>query len=105
MKDEYSISNITFVDDGYEKTLIEDEKKEFNKYLPLEKRMILPEMKNYDENGNFHDSILKLYKCSENNGKYRVVEVKNGPFQQTDLTSDVSIFEIVLNILQSMKKN
>lgn len=92
MKEEFNITNVIFVDDGYEKTLSEDKKKEFNNYLPLEKRMILPEKQNGEEKGTFRDSIVKLYKCSENNGKYRVVEVKTGPFQQNDLDSDVSIF-------------
>lgn len=89
MKEENEISNLIFLDDGYEKTLSEDKLKEFNKYLPLERRMILPEKQNGDENGNFQESVIKLYKCSENNGKYRVVEIKNGPLQQNDLNSDV----------------
>lgn len=91
MKEVYGISNIIFVDDGYEKTMPEDKKQEFNKYLSLEKRMILPDQQNGDENGNFHETVLKLYKCSESNGKYRVVEIKNGPLLQSDLNSDVSI--------------
>lgn len=65
-------------------------RKEFNKYLPLEKRMILPENQDGDENGNYQRSSIKLYKCSENNGKYRVAEVGVGPFQPTDLNPDVS---------------
>lgn len=90
MKEDYDIANIIFVDDGYEKTLSDDKQKEFNKYLPLEKRMILPNTQNGDENGNFQESVIKLYKCSENNAKYRVVEIKNGPLLQNDLNSDVS---------------
>lgn len=90
IKGENETSNLIFVDDGYEKTLCNDKLKEFNKYLPLENRMILPEILNGDENGNFHESIVKLYKCSENNGKYRVVEIKNGPLQHNDLNSEVS---------------
>lgn len=91
MKEELGMSNIIFVDDGYEKTMQEDEKQEFNKYLPLEKRMILPDKQNSEENANVHEPVLKLYKCSESNGKYRVVEIKNGPLQQSDLNSDVSV--------------
>lgn len=90
MKEGYGIANIIFVDDGYEKTMPEERKQEFNNYLSLEKRMILPDKQNGDENGNFHGTVLKLYKCSESSGKYRVVEIKNGPLQQTDLNSDVS---------------
>lgn len=90
MKEDYEVSNLIFVDDGYEKTLPAESQKDFNKYLPLEKRIILPEIQNGVGNGNFHESVVKLYKCSENNGKYRVVEIKNGPLQQSDLSSDVS---------------
>lgn len=98
MKEGYGISNITFVDDGYEKTMTEDRKEEFNNYLSLEKRMVLPEKQSGDENGNFHESVLKLYKCSESNGKYRVVELKSGPLQQADLNSDVSILHMTDNV-------
>lgn len=91
MKEEKKVANITFVDDGYEKTLLDDVKKEFSKYLLLEKRMILPENIEVDENGNYQKSPMKLYRCSENNGKYRVTEIKNGPFLQYDFSPDVSI--------------
>lgn len=92
MKEENKIPNLIFLDDGYEKTLSENKLKEFNKYLPLEKRMILPEMQIGEENGKFHETVIKLYKCSENNGKYRVVEIKSGPLHKSDLNSDVSAF-------------
>lgn len=94
MKEDFEVSNLIFVDDGYEKTLPEENQKEMNKYLPLEKRIILPDIQNGVENGNFHESIIKLYKCSENNGKYRVVEIKCGPLQQNDLNSDVSALQM-----------
>lgn len=90
MKDEHKVNNIIFLDDGYEKTLSDDMRKEFNKYLSLEKRMILPENHDGDENGTCQRSSIKLYKCSENNGKYRVAEVGAGPFQVSDLNPDVS---------------
>ncbi|XP_074029921.1 villin like protein quail isoform X3 [Leptinotarsa decemlineata] len=94
MKEEHKINNIIFVDDGYEKTLQDDIKKELSKYLPLEKRLILPEIREGDVNGNYQRSLMKLYKCSENNGKYRVVEIKSGPFQQNDLNQqDVFIVD------------
>ncbi|XP_018568811.1 advillin-like, partial [Anoplophora glabripennis] len=88
LKDEYKVNNIIFLDDGYEKTLSDDMRKEFSKYLPLEKRMILPENQDGDENGNYQRSSIKLYKCSENNGKYRVAEVGVGPFHPSDLNPD-----------------
>ncbi|KAK4879724.1 hypothetical protein RN001_007870 [Aquatica leii] len=87
LKDEYNISTITFVDDGYEKTIDANSKKELNKYLPLEKRLVLPSDSN-DDLGNEHESKLRLYKCTEISGKYRVVEVKVGPLSQTDLNNN-----------------
>ncbi|KAG5887879.1 hypothetical protein JTB14_015531 [Gonioctena quinquepunctata] len=94
IKEEHKIPNIVFVDDGYEKTLQDNIRGEFNKYLPLEKRLILPENHEGDENGNYQRSSMKLYRCSENNGKYRVVEIKNSPFQQNDLNvEDVFIVD------------
>ncbi|CAH1117600.1 unnamed protein product [Phaedon cochleariae] len=88
MKEDLKLSNILFVDDGYEKTLKDDIKIEFNKYLPLENRLILPENHDADENGNYQRSTIKLYKCTENNGKYRVVELKSGPLSQKDLSAE-----------------
>lgn len=91
MKSENNIPNITFVDDGYEKTLNEEDKKEFNKYLPLEKRMVYPP----DHSGDDGDkekqfrSSIRLYRCSDNSGKYRVTEIKTGPILQTDLNPEV----------------
>jgi len=86
MKDQYKIPNVIFVDDGYEKTIDPNIQKEFNKYLPLEKRVVLPG----DMVENPTKTSIRLYKCSENNGKYRVAEVKNGPLCHNDLNSDVS---------------
>lgn len=89
MKDQYKIPNVVFVDDGYEKTIDSDIQKQFSKYLPLEKRVVLPD--NGNENGEVGNPKcnLRLYKCSENNGKYRVAEVRSGPLNCTDLNSDV----------------
>ncbi|XP_066138784.1 villin-1 isoform X3 [Euwallacea fornicatus] len=88
MKDQFKIPNIVFVDDGYEKTIDADVQKEFNKYLPLEKRIVMPDNINENELISPSKNSLRLYKCSENNGKYRVAEVKNGPLCCTDLCSD-----------------
>nr|CAI5823335.1 unnamed protein product [Callosobruchus analis] len=83
-------ADIIFVDDGYEKTLPSNVRDRFNHHLPLSKRIILPQ--SVEEKSTAASHVLKLYKCAENNGKYRVVELKNGPFQQNDLKSDVSTF-------------
>ncbi|CAH1186187.1 unnamed protein product [Phyllotreta striolata] len=88
MKDKQKVPNLTFVDDGYEKTLSDDSKKEFNNYLPLEKRNILPDEQENGLNGHRQKSSTKLYRCSEKNGKYRVTELKTGPFSQQDLNQE-----------------
>ncbi|KAH0810615.1 hypothetical protein GEV33_012178 [Tenebrio molitor] len=88
MKEQYNIPNIAFVDDGYEKTLQDEEKKQWNKYLPLDKRHVLPENESDSQSFFQRSANIRLYKCSENNGKYRVAEVKNGPLYQTDLEPD-----------------
>lgn len=78
------------MDDGYEQTLASHEKAELDKYLPLDKRALskLHEDGN-DEEIEKQKTIIRLYRCSDNNGKYRVAEVKLNPLQQTDLTSEV----------------
>lgn len=88
IKEECTIPNIVFVDDGYEKTLTDNARKVFSTHLPLEKRIVLPESQ---LNGEFaYNGGIKLYKCVENNGKYRVTELKSGPLVQADLNSDAS---------------
>lgn len=76
-----------FVDDGYEQTLPDNDKKELNKYLPLGKRSVFQAA---DEEAEKGKSVIRLYRCSDNNGKYRVAEVKLSPLDQADLNSDVS---------------
>lgn len=88
MKEQFKIPNIVFVDDGYEKTVDIEIQKQFSKYLPLEKRVVLPEDTCENGEAGNQKAILKLYKCSENNGKYRVAEIKTGPLCQSDLSSD-----------------
>lgn len=78
------------MDDGYEQTLSNQEKTELDKYLPLNKRALskLHEEDNEEEIEK-QKTVIRLYRCSDNNGKYRVAEVKLNPLQQTDLESEV----------------
>lgn len=91
VKEECAVPNVTFVDDGYEKTLAENAKKAFNIHLPLEKRIVLPE--NGLDGETLANGPIKLYRCTEITGKYRVTEIKSGPLLQTDLNSDVNGYE------------
>ncbi|KAK5646235.1 hypothetical protein RI129_004699 [Pyrocoelia pectoralis] len=99
LKDEHDVPTITFVNDGYEKTLPEDDKAEFNSYLSLDKRIVLPpDCNDEPENGQELKSPLRLYRCTEISGKYRVVEVKPGPIVQSDLNNgDVYIIDNYCN--------
>lgn len=90
MKEQHKIANVVFVDDGYEKTIDSETQQQFSKYLPLEKRVVLPDDPDEIAESGKSKTALRLYKCSENNGKYRVAEIKNGPLCCADLSSDVS---------------
>lgn len=98
IKETYNTSgSVVFVDDGYEQTLSDDEKREFDKYLPLDKRATcLRATDDEDEELQKHNSLIRLYKCADNNGKYRVAEVKISPLEQTDLVSQVNYEKLVL---------
>ncbi|XP_022911438.2 advillin isoform X2 [Onthophagus taurus] len=89
LKSENDNIPLVFVDDGYEQSLQNEQKSEFQKYLPLNQRHVLPSDPEKDEvvEKQFKNNI-KLYKCSDNNGKYRVTEIKSGPLLQSDLDSD-----------------
>ncbi|XP_044752329.1 advillin isoform X2 [Coccinella septempunctata] len=76
-------SELVIINDGYEKTLADDHKKEFNKVMPLDKRVILPDTSHQENLAN--TSYIRLYKCSDNDGKYRVTEIRDGPLKQEDL--------------------
>ncbi|XP_045472263.1 advillin isoform X1 [Harmonia axyridis] len=84
-------SELVIINDGYEKTLSEVYKKEFNKIMPLDKRIILPDTTHQDNLAN--TSYIRLYKCSDNDGKYRVTEIRDGPLNHEDLESE-SVFII-----------
>lgn len=91
LKTENNLKNVIFVDDGYEQGLLLDEKANFEKYLPLSQRHVMPpEMAGDDvEAEKQFRANIKLYQCSDNSGKYRVTEIKSGPLKQSDLDSDV----------------
>nr|CAD7432912.1 unnamed protein product [Timema monikensis] len=90
LQDEYNINSIVFVDDGFEHRLPATEKLVFNQHLNLKKRLV----KTADE-GNVDLEIdkaaLTLYHCSDEEGTYKVIEVKSGPLYQSDLSSEVRL--------------
>lgn len=93
LKTENNLKNIIFVDDGYEQGLTKEEKVDFERYLSLNTRHVMPpEMAGDDtEAEKQFRANLKLYQCQDNSGKYRVTEVKTGPLKQSDLEQNVRI--------------
>ncbi|XP_073988198.1 villin-1-like isoform X2 [Rhodnius prolixus] len=87
-RDERNALSIVFVDDGKESELTGPEQTLLGYYLdlsPIAKR-VMPENSGDDENAEGQiRSALKLYRCSDAEGVYKVVEVKSGALQQTDL--------------------
>ncbi|KAI4464752.1 villin [Holotrichia oblita] len=89
LKTETNVAKIVFVDDGYEQSIQTEDKTEFQKYLPLNQRHVLPSEQIDDETAEKqHRSDIRLYRCSDNSGKYRVTELKSGPLMQSDLDGD-----------------
>ncbi|KAK9511086.1 hypothetical protein O3M35_005718 [Rhynocoris fuscipes] len=87
-KNERNALSVVFVDDGKESELTGPEQVLLGYYLdlsPIAKR-IMPENSGDDEHveGQIR-SALKLYRCSDADGVYKVVEVKSGALQQSDL--------------------
>ncbi|XP_017761928.1 PREDICTED: villin-1 isoform X1 [Eufriesea mexicana] len=75
---------IIIVDDGYEQTLSEGDRRLFAGILDPSIRAVKPD-RLYRVN---MPSPVKLYRCSEQSGKYKVAELKSGPILRSDLTSE-----------------
>lgn len=84
--------SLVFVDDGKEMELADAERTLFSVYLNPKFRHGL-KLDSSDENENEDTTAnndLKLYKCSEDAGTYRIFEIKTGKLLQSDLNSNVS---------------
>lgn len=98
LKDEHNASSIVFVDDGREKSLPACEQTVFNEYLNLSERMVksAEEAGSDDAEEEANRSELTLYQCSDEDGTYKVIEIKSGPLEKGDLKSEVSLKVLVL---------
>ncbi|XP_036143046.1 villin-1 [Monomorium pharaonis] len=74
---------VVVVEDGYEQTLPVDDKELFSSVLNPSARIVAPDRQHRVN----PPSPIKLYKCSEQSGKYKVAELKSGPVLRGDLTS------------------
>lgn len=95
LRDEHNAVSIVFVDDGKEDKLLDSEKTLLGVYLDLSPGARLALRDSADDDSvveNKERSALKLYKCSDEGGTYKVVEVKTGPLMQEDLNTNVSYF-------------
>ncbi|KAH0950774.1 hypothetical protein HN011_006319 [Eciton burchellii] len=75
---------VVIVEDGYEQTLAEGDRELFCSVLEPTARMVAPDRQHRVN----PPSPIKLYRCSEQSGKYKVAELKSGPILRGDLTSD-----------------
>lgn len=81
---------IVAVDDGYEQSMSGERKIEWNKYLNLGERLVVPLVAIPSSN----NSPLKLYKCNNLNGLFRVEHIKTDAIEQIDLADKNSSFII-----------
>ncbi|XP_014204083.1 villin-like protein quail [Copidosoma floridanum] len=81
-------TRVFVVEDGYEQTLQPEARKLFDEILDPKRRFVSPKplVQTY-----LPASSIKLYKCNEQTGKYKVAELKSGPIFRSDLESD-SVF-------------
>lgn len=90
IKDMYQIAEVTTIDDGYEKSMGDLKKNEWNAYLNLGKRSVQPMKVNPTALRSVQP--FKLYRCGFANSKYRIEEVKTGNLMQSDLNDATSAF-------------
>ncbi|XP_063979403.1 villin-like protein quail isoform X2 [Diachasmimorpha longicaudata] len=83
VRKENNNARVVIVDDGYEQTIRGDDKRLFDSILDPKERAVLPQPPRKIP----HSSPIKLYKCCEQSGKYKVAELKSGPIFRSDLVS------------------
>ncbi|XP_032678002.1 villin-1 isoform X1 [Odontomachus brunneus] len=74
---------VVVVEDGYEQTLPSNDRELFSSVLEPSARVVAPDRQHRVN----PPSPIKLYRCSEQSGKYKVAELKSGPVLRSDLTS------------------
>ncbi|KAK7083781.1 hypothetical protein SK128_018797, partial [Halocaridina rubra] len=92
LKQEHGGANILIIEDGRESLMMGKERNVFESHLPLNNKMVIPAHEApKDENvARRISGELKLYRCSDEGGTLKVVEVKTGPLSQSDLKSNDS---------------
>ncbi|XP_076291847.1 villin like protein quail isoform X2 [Lasioglossum baleicum] len=83
-KKENNNGRVVIVEDGYEQTLVDDDRHLFASILDPSTRVVRPDRPHRVNT----PAPVKLYRCSEQSGKYKVAELKSGPILRSDLTSE-----------------
>lgn len=90
-KDELNISEMTIVDDGYEQSMMEIKKAEWNEYLNLSQRLVHPLVVKPPA---LQPHPIKLYHCDSIGGVFRVEMIKSDVLVQGDLFNRSSAYII-----------
>lgn len=93
LKQEHGGGTIVVVEDGQEAALQDRERLTFEKLLPLNNKQVTPASeapKDETVQARRICQELKLYRCTDESGTLKVVEVKNGPLRHADLDSNDS---------------
>lgn len=90
IKDMYAITELAIVDDGYEQSMSDRRKTEWNRHLNLALRMVQPVY----VAGPYQANVLKLYQCDTMSGIFRVELAKSGNLEQYDLYGKFPIYII-----------
>lgn len=94
LREQLKLLDIAIVDDGYEQSMNDIKKIEWNKYLNLSQRFVQPNLNGKQLDTISNGNILKLYKCGHSNGKYRIEEMKTSLLEQSDLIDTESAYII-----------
>jgi len=92
LRTEHSGGDIVVVEDGQEAALDVAEKSEFQEFLPLNNKNVVPQADSPKDEvvARRMCQEIKLFRCSDESGTLKVTEVKNGPLYQGDLNSNDS---------------
>ncbi|XP_063241557.1 advillin-like isoform X5 [Bacillus rossius redtenbacheri] len=89
LRDENGARAVLFVEDGSEQRLQGAERLLFNRALDLKARRVAPAPDTQRPDASAR-AVLTLYRCCDEEGLYKVVEIKSGPLCQADLSPEDS---------------
>ncbi|XP_037086795.1 LOW QUALITY PROTEIN: villin-1-like [Pollicipes pollicipes] len=91
LKDDHGGADIIIMESGKEEALSANEKALFNELLPLRERSVRGATEGSDDKQTRRlAEELRLYRCSDEDGALKVVEMKGGPLLQSDLEKNDS---------------